>query len=101
VNAHRAPEDAELADVLDSLGRPDAVTLRRIISDAYPDFAEWLKDRRNRPKIPHRFEACGYTSVRNPNTGDGLWRIQGRREVVYSPVSYTSHLRLAAAAALK
>ena len=28
-NANRAPEDAELADVLDDLGRPDVVTLSR------------------------------------------------------------------------
>ena len=31
VDANRAPEDAELADVLDELGRPDAVTLAMLL----------------------------------------------------------------------
>jgi hypothetical protein len=101
VTAHRAPENAELADVLDRLGRPDAVTLRMITNNAPGDFAEWLKDRRNRPKIPHRFEDCGYTPVRNPGADDGLWRIQGRREVVYGPASLAPKARLAAVEALQ
>ena len=38
VDASRAPEDAELADVLDQLGRPDATTLIRISNAATGDF---------------------------------------------------------------
>ena len=34
VDANRAPEEAELADVLDKLGRPDALTLTDVISEA-------------------------------------------------------------------
>jgi Bifunctional DNA primase/polymerase, N-terminal/Family of unknown function (DUF5906) len=34
VDANRAPEDAELADVLDRLGNPDAVTIIRIANEA-------------------------------------------------------------------
>jgi hypothetical protein len=34
VDANRAPEDAELADVLDNMGNPDATTLIRIIAAA-------------------------------------------------------------------
>ena len=48
-NANRAPEDAELADVLDDLGQPDVVTLDRVASQAsvlQPSFAEWLRDPR-------------------------------------------------------
>ena len=31
VDANRAPEDAELADVLDQIGKPDAVTLTQLV----------------------------------------------------------------------
>ncbi len=48
VDANRAPEDAELADVLDRLGNPDATTLDRLAGSASEDFKEWLNDRRNR-----------------------------------------------------
>ena len=44
VDANRAPEDAELADVLDQLGNPDAVLLSQIVSWANEDFAYWLRD---------------------------------------------------------
>jgi hypothetical protein len=60
VDASRSNEDAELADVLDLLGNPDAVTLLQVQNIAPADFAVWLKDRKNRRAIPHRFEQCGY-----------------------------------------
>jgi hypothetical protein len=103
VNAHRPGETAELADALDSLGNPDAVTLREIITHhgINTDFAGWLKDRRNRTKIPHRLEDCGYVPVRNPDADDGLWRIQKKREVVYSKSAYSPQTRLAAAEKLR
>lgn len=87
VNASRAPEDAELADVLEQLGDPDFTTLARIASQADQDFCDWLKDRKNRRIIPHRFEACGYVPVRNPYAEDGLWKLGGRRMAVYAKSS--------------
>ena len=65
VDANRAPEDAELADILDALKNPDAITLIRIQNQATGDFEDWIKDRRNRRVIPHRLEKCGYVPVRN------------------------------------
>jgi hypothetical protein len=80
VDAGRAPEDAELADALDKLGQPKAVTLESIANVSDRAFAEWLRDRNNRRKIPHRFEACGYVPVRNSGANDGLWPvITGKR----------------------
>ncbi len=67
VDANRAPEDAELADVLDRLGNPAATTLDRLAGSASEDFKEWLNDRRNRRVIPHRLEAVGYVRARNPD----------------------------------
>ena len=92
VNAYRPSEDAELADVLDEMGNPDIVTLRRVAAKASGDFAQWLNDRKNRRVIPHRFDAYGYRPVRNPDAESGLWVIRRRREVVYgrSDVPYST-----------
>jgi Family of unknown function (DUF5906) len=98
VNASRAPEDAELADALDLIGWPETVTVAKIMRAAtQSDFIDYLKDRKNSRKIPHRFEACGYIPVRNPDANDGLWAIRGRRQVIYARGNFTLRDRLAAA----
>jgi hypothetical protein len=84
VNVNCAPEDADLADLLEKLNRPDVVTLDQLLVEATGATAEWLLDRRNRRSIPHRLDRCGYTSVRNPEAGDGRWRAQGKKQVVYA-----------------
>jgi hypothetical protein len=84
VSASAAPEDSDLADILDKLGRPDAVTLKRIAAEATGDFQSWFTDRRNRRSIPHRMETCGYLPVRNDGAADGHWKINGTRQAVYS-----------------
>ena len=71
-------------DALDILERPAAVTLASVIGVAKSDFADWLNDRRNRRIIPHRFEACGYAAVRNPDRKTGLWVIDGSRAMAYA-----------------
>jgi hypothetical protein len=83
VNANSAPEDAELADTIDKLKNPDALTLAQLISVAQGDFSEWLMARKNRRAIPHRLERCGYVSVRTPFTKEGLWRVKGERQIIY------------------
>lgn len=85
VDANRSPEDAELADVLDSLGNPEAVTLVMLdnpLTDS--DFRAWLQDRRNRRQIPYRLEAAGYVPVRNNAAEDGLWKIGSKRQTIYA-----------------
>jgi hypothetical protein len=84
VAASSTPEDAELADILDLLGNPQAVTLLQLIAKAPAATTEWLMDRRNRRAIPHRMERAGYVSVRNPNHERGLWVIKGVRQVIYA-----------------
>jgi hypothetical protein len=100
VNASRAPEDAELADILEMSRNPDVVTLSSVILTAseagQDDFVVWLKDRKNRRNLLHRFEACGYIAIRNPDAEDGLWKITGRRQVVYAKAGLTLHEQLAA-----
>jgi hypothetical protein len=84
VNANRPPEDGELADVLDALGNPDAVTIARIAAAADPEFSAWLGDVKSRRQIPHRLERCGYVSVRNDYAKDGLFKLRGKRQAVYA-----------------
>jgi hypothetical protein len=100
VSANHAPEDAELADVLDELGRPDIVTVDQVASRAtlqQPAFAEWLRDRKNRRFIPHRFEDCGYVAVSNPNDTGGRWKINSVRHTLYGKAEFTVRDRIAAA----
>ena len=47
-------------------------------------FAEWIRERKNRRAIPHRLENCDYILVRNEPAKDGLWKINGKRQVVYA-----------------
>jgi hypothetical protein len=86
VDSNRAAEEAELADAIDKLGNPAALTLQAIISvNTDASLAEWLSDRRNRRQIPSRLEKCGYVPVRNPaDTHDGQWKIAGKRQTIYA-----------------
>jgi hypothetical protein len=102
VDANRAPESSELADLIDSLSNPDpndpnqlvppdALTLEVLRSAASTSAAafgsglsEWLYDRRNRRTIPHRLESCGYVPVRNSGAVDGLWKVNGKRQAIYA-----------------
>jgi hypothetical protein len=97
VDATRAPEDAELADLLERISSPAVVPTSRLHSAADDGFREFLKDRKNRRTIVHRMEECGYTSVRNTLAKDGLWRVNGKREVIYARKDLTLAQQLAAA----
>jgi hypothetical protein len=97
IDAGRSFEDAELADVIDGLGNPEAITIDRMALESPSDFAVWLKDRKNRRIISHRLEAAGYTAVRNPDARDGLFKISGRRQAVYARKNLDLREQLAAA----
>ena len=97
VDAGRSPEDAELADVLDELKRPDICTLPMLAASKTAAALEWLVDRRHRRSIPHRMERCGYVTCRNPNADDGLWYINGRRQTLYVKASLAPEQRIQAA----
>jgi hypothetical protein len=84
VGANRSQEDAELADIIDRLGNPSAITIDRIARAADDDLAGWLRDRKSRRQIPHRLEQCDYVPVRNTYAKDGLWKLNGRRQAVYA-----------------
>ena len=100
VDANRAPEDAELADVLDRMGNPDATTLAQITAEARGEFETWIKDRKNRRAIPHRLEKCGYSLIRNDAAKDGLWKIHDARQAIYAKSNLSIRDRLRAASNL-
>jgi hypothetical protein len=101
VDANRAPEDAAVADAIDLLGRPDAITLAMIKMKAEHvsiDFLSWLGERKSHRAIPHRLESCGYVAVRNDGAADGLWKFRiGGRQVIYAKAELSPRDRIAAA----
>ena len=100
VDAGRAPEDAELADVIERLNAPPAVTLQILASVAGSEFATWLVDRKNSRAVPHRLESCGYERVTNPQAKDGLWKLPNGRVNIYCRSGLSAHDRIASARAL-
>ena len=97
VNANHAPEDSELADVLDRLDNPDVVTLSRVADQADADFGVWLRDRKNRRIVGYRLETCGYVAVRNEDAKDGLWKISDKRQAIYARACLSVRQRYQAA----
>jgi hypothetical protein len=100
VDSNRSPEDAELADALDKLGNPPAVTVNMITTTASGNFAVWLSDNKNRARIPHRFEQCDYERVRS-DAKDGYWIINGTRQSVYARKDLAIRERILAAQRLQ
>jgi Primase C terminal 2 (PriCT-2)/Family of unknown function (DUF5906)/RepB DNA-primase from phage plasmid len=81
-----APETCGLMDALDMLRNPDVVSVSDIIDhqDCWTlDVRAWLQDKKNTRSIPHRFDSCGYVPFPNPGAADGVWKIAGRRRIVY------------------
>ena len=97
VDASRAPEDAELADLIDLLGAPEALTLEQIANLAEPEFASWLRERKNAKRVSYRLESCGYVAVRNQAAKDGMYKVGDRRKVIYAKSSMSLRDRLMAA----
>jgi Family of unknown function (DUF5906) len=97
VGANRTYEDAELADIIDRLGDPSALTIDRIAVAADNGLADWLRDRKSRRQIPHRLEQCDYVPVRNTYAKDGLWKLNDRRQAIYAKRLLSPRDRLRAA----
>jgi hypothetical protein len=101
VDANRAPEEPEMADVIDELGNPDAFRIDSIVSIAVTmgdhNLADWIKDRKNRRILPHRLATCEYVPVRNPHATDGLWKVYGRRQTIYAKTGLSLRDQIAAA----
>jgi hypothetical protein len=93
--------NSDIDDVVESLGKPDVVTVGILIAAAvqgWPELAEWLKDEaKNARAIRHRIEEAGYIFVKNPDHAKGRWKIKGRSVAVYGRSDLNANQRLAAA----
>jgi hypothetical protein len=105
-NANRAQEEAELADVIERLGDPAALTVtelkRKAMGDAsnppMTEILNWLNDRKNLRATPHKLERCGYRQVTNPDRpADGLWKVNGARTAIYARVTLSIREQITAA----
>ena len=105
INRH----SASCRSASDSLGSHASKSTRKatsesgraeISSKADTDFGNWLRDRKNNRQIPHRLEGAGYVSVRNPGPKDGMWKIGGKRQVIYARHELDIRDRIAAANSL-
>jgi hypothetical protein len=83
-DSNRAPEDAEMADAIEKLGTPKALTINSVKSCAAEEFRAFLSDRKNSRRIPFRLEECGYEPVRNPAVKDGYWKLPKQRVAIYA-----------------
>jgi len=68
-----------------------------LIEAANGEIAEWLMDRRNRRALPHRLERCGYVSLRNTASKQGLWVVKGQRQMIYVRAELAPQQQLQAA----
>jgi hypothetical protein len=96
-NTSRAPEDAELADAIEKLHDPDVITIEQVKSRAEISLLDYFRDKKNSRNVSKRFEACGYVAVDNTDAKDRLWRIGGKRQVVYAKASLSEREQMIAA----
>jgi len=80
---------------------PHAVIMTTIQLHASNELLDWLRDRKNRRNIPRRLESIGYEPVRNADRDDGLWLVNGQRQVIYGLRRLGVAARYRAAVALK
>jgi hypothetical protein len=88
VQANAAPEESELAELLEEMGSPAAVTIAQLRESADLRHMYGIKDflagAATRRQIPHRMAECGYDIVPNDAAKDGRWVVGHRRETVYA-----------------
>jgi hypothetical protein len=92
VGADRGAAYGELADAIDALGEPAALTIDELMAKA-PSL-EWLRDKDKRKFTMHQLTECGYVAVRNPGAKDDLWRINNRRQVIYVRLDLSQDQRI-------
>ena len=97
VSASRGAAYDELADAIDALSNPPALTIVELMAVA--PALEWLRDHSKRRATAYRLTECHYIAADNPNAKDGLWKINGRRQTIYVRADIPSEQRIDVAAA--
>jgi hypothetical protein len=87
VDAMRSEEESEMADIIESLGSPNALTVSDLIDRAGGlgryGFAEFLRDHTKARNIKMRLEENGYRRLANPDDKRGRWQLPSERTSVY------------------
>lgn len=93
VNANVAPEDNDLAALVEVLSRPVVIHVQMLVDAAsnrrMQDVVANLTDRAQKRRIPHWLERVGYTLVPNPDSKDGVWKSGGKRLTLYGHRDYS------------
>ena len=97
VESYQSAELDELADALDALKRPDAVTTAQLVLQDIN--LVWMIDHRYGRRVAYRMEENDYTACR-AKQNNGRWIINGKRHVIYVRVELSPEQRRSAAAAL-
>jgi hypothetical protein len=101
VQAVEAPERGEMRDLLEELRSPAAFTVADLVSSAMRHDMRELENElahcKNRRSIPHRMERAVCPPLRNPNADDGLFKVAGKRVVIYALGSLTAVEQIRAA----
>ena len=106
VQANANPDDLTLAGLMlrEDGSKLPAVTFNMVVQAAVEaeenDLAVALSDTKNRRRVPHMMEKAGYVPVRNEYAADGLWKIDGRRQVVYGDSALSTPERVTFARSL-
>jgi Family of unknown function (DUF5906) len=97
IRAEQPVEEDELADTIDALERPDALTIAELVTRNVD--LEWMIAPKTRRSVPHRLGRCGYVSCESEQN-QGRWLIKGRRHTVYVKRGLSQGAQHAAAVAL-
>jgi hypothetical protein len=97
VTASRGAGYIELADAIDALGNPRALTINELMAKA-PGL-ESLRDVTKRHATNHRITDCEYIAIANPAAKDDLWRINGQRQTIYVHTDVAENQRVEVAEA--
>jgi hypothetical protein len=83
VGSSGSTESGMMADFLDTLGRPGAVTIQSIREKATGELATWFMNNPAWSRVRHFLEECVYRYFPNPAAKSTFWKIGGRRAAVY------------------
>ena len=80
-----------MADLIESLGNPSVLLVTDITARAESgslyQFAEFLKDGKQRRKVSMELESNGYLRLNNPHDDRGRWRLPGGDHVTVQRVA--------------
>mgnify|MGYP001218794323 CR=1 FL=1 len=87
VSANEPMEIGALQDAIEALKNPIVFTAQDLMAVASTDLSEWLGNLRYRRSLFQYLDRLGYRPVRNKFSKQGLWKVNGKRYVIYGKVN--------------